>query len=140
MASYETKKIFAQNLNNLLVKKDITQIELANQMDVAASTVSSWCNGEKMPRMDKVEWMAHYFGVPTSHLIEPELNARDKRDIAKNLEQMMAQLEDSSDLMFDGDPMSDEARESIRQALQMGLEIAKVKNKETYTPKKFRKG
>ena len=140
MASYETKRIFARNLNNLLEKKDITQIELANQMDVAASTVSSWCNGEKMPRMDKVEWMAHYFGVPTSNLIESELNNRDKRDIAKNLEQMMSQLEDGGDLMFDGNPMSDDARESIRAALQIGLEMAKVKNKERFTPKKYREG
>lgn len=68
------------------------------------------------------------------------LTTRDQKDIAKSLEQMMSQLEDSSDLMFDGDPMSDEARESIRQALQMGLEIAKVKNKERFTPHKYRKG
>lgn len=70
----------------------------------------------------------------------PALNEKDKRDIARSLEQMMSQLEDSSDLMFDGNPMSDEARESIRQALQMGLEIAKVKNKERFTPHKYRKG
>lgn len=70
MASYETKRIFAQNLNRLLNINDITQLELANKMGVAASTVSSWCNGEKMPRMDKVEWMADFFSVPVTHLIE----------------------------------------------------------------------
>ena len=36
--------------------------------------------------------------------------------------------------------MSDEARESIRSALKLGLEAAKLKNKEIYTPKKYRKG
>lgn len=70
MASYETKRIFAQNLNRLLNSNDITQLELSNKMSVAASTVSSWCNGEKMPRMDKVEWMADFFDVPVTHLIE----------------------------------------------------------------------
>lgn len=78
MASYETKRIFSQNLTRLLDRSGITQLDLANQMGVAPSTVSSWCNAEKMPRMDKVEWMAQFFGVPTSQLIEP-FQADDKR-------------------------------------------------------------
>ena len=41
--------------------------------------------------------------------------------------------------MFDGYPLSDEAKESILAAMKIGLEMAKVKNKEKYTPKKFRK-
>lgn len=67
------------------------------------------------------------------------LTKKDEHDIARNLEKIMAALEDSGDLMFDGDPMSDEARDSIRSALKLGLEAAKLKNKETYTPKKYRK-
>ena len=70
----------------------------------------------------------------------PVLTAKDQRDIAKILEKTMADLESSGDLMFDGDPMSDEARESIRSALKLGLEAAKLKNKEIYTPNKYRKG
>ncbi len=42
--------------------------------------------------------------------------------------------------MSDSYPMSDEARESILAAMKLGLEAAKIKNKETYTPKKYRKG
>ena len=70
MASYVTKSIFARNLSDLLTRSNITQLELANKMGVAASTVSSWCNGEKMPRMDKIEWMANFFNVSRSDLIE----------------------------------------------------------------------
>ena len=70
----------------------------------------------------------------------PTLTKKDERDIAKSLESIMDDLENSGDLMFDGDPMSDEARESIRSALKLGLEAAKLKNKEIYTPKKYRKG
>lgn len=69
----------------------------------------------------------------------PALTEKDERDIAKDLELMMTQLDSGSDLMFDGDPISDEARESIRSALKMGLELAKMKNKERFTPKKYRK-
>ena len=69
----------------------------------------------------------------------PVLTEKDERDIAKDLERIMAQLDEEGDLMFDGDPMSEEARESIRAAMKLGLEAAKVKNKERFTPKKYRK-
>ena len=52
----------------------------------------------------------------------------------------MSALDSAGDLQFDGDPMSDEARESIRAAMKLGLEAAKVKNKERFTPRKYRKG
>ncbi len=67
------------------------------------------------------------------------LTDRDRRDIARDLERIMEALDTAGDLQFDGDPMSDEARESIRAAMKLGLEAAKVKNKERFTPKKFRK-
>lgn len=69
----------------------------------------------------------------------PALTEKDERDIAKDLERIMAQLDAGGDLMFDGDPMSDEARESIKSAMKLGLEAAKAKNKERFTPKKYRK-
>lgn len=67
------------------------------------------------------------------------LTARDRRDIARDLERIMEALDTARDLQFDGDPMSDEARESIKAAMKLGLEAAKVKNKERFTPRKYRK-
>lgn len=69
----------------------------------------------------------------------PALTEKDERDIAKDLERIMAQLDAGGNLMFDGDPMSDEARESIKSAMKLGLEAAKLKNKERFTPKQYRK-
>lgn len=96
---------------------------------------------------DRLSAIANYLNVSPEYLMsgdenekKPVLTVKDERDIARNLEKIMSDLENSGDLMFDGDPMSDEARESIRSALKLGLEAAKLKNKEIYTPKKYRKG
>lgn len=70
MPDYETKKIFAANLTQLLKEREVTQAELAAKMKVAPSTVSSWCTGDKMPRMDKIVWLAEYFSVNRSNLLE----------------------------------------------------------------------
>lgn len=96
---------------------------------------------------DRLVQVAEYLSVTPNYLMSgedkkptPTLTEKDRRDIARDLEDMMAHLESSGDLMFYGDPMSDEARESIRAAMKLGLEAAKLKNKELYTPKKYRKG
>lgn len=95
--------------------------------------------------------IAAYFNVTVDYLIgvEPkkekpaatsdELTEKDRRDIARDLEKMMADLEHTGDLMFDGDPATPEAIDSIRSALAIGLEYAKKVNKKKYTPKKYRK-
>ncbi len=97
----------------------------------------------KIP-VDRLLSISKYLNVPFDELLgddekTPALTEKDERDIAKDLERIMVQLEAGGDLMFDGDPMSDEARESIKAAMKLGLEAAKVKNKERFTPKQFRK-
>ena len=67
------------------------------------------------------------------------LTKRDTKDIEKILEQTREQLTAQEGLMFDGDPASPEAVESILAAMQIGMEMAKKKNKEKYTPKKYKK-
>lgn len=94
---------------------------------------------------DRLLQVAEYLGVSTEFLMTgnektPTLTEKDERDIAKDLERIMSQLDSSGDLMFDGDPMSDEARESMLTAMQLGLQAAKLKNKARFTPKKYRKG
>ena len=82
MSTYETKQIFSENLCRLLSQSGKSQLDLALQLGVAPSSVSSWCNGEKMPRMDKVERMAQYFNVPVASLIEP-ITTSEGRNIIK---------------------------------------------------------
>lgn len=69
---------------------------------------------------------------------EPTLNARVQRDIAKTMEDLRERLMNEDGLMFDGEPLSPEALESILNAMQLGLQAAKQQNKEKYTPKKYR--
>ena len=121
-----------------------TQSDLVNDLNFNKSAVSTWCNGTRLPRMDKVEILAQYFNINRSDLIEEKppgaLTTRDERDIEKILDQTREQLLSQEGLMFDGDPASPEAIESILSAMQIGIEMAKKKNKEKYTPKKYKKG
>ena len=70
MDAYRLRGIFSKNLKDVLSKNGITQAELAEMMGVSYSSVSAWCTGVKMPRMDKIEWIANRFGIQKSDLIE----------------------------------------------------------------------
>lgn len=99
---------------------------------------------------DRLQQIADYLNVSADYLMtgstentvfnkESALTSRDQRDIEKILEQTREQLTSQEGLMFDGDPASPEAIDSILSAMQIGVEIAKKKNKEKYTPKKYKK-
>lgn len=64
------KKIFSQNLRYYMSLNDKTQIDLINDLKLNKSAVSTWCNGTRLPRMDKVDLLANYFGIRRSDLIE----------------------------------------------------------------------
>lgn len=141
------KKIFSRNLNHYMKKNDKTQSDLIHDLGFNKSAVSTWCNGTRLPRMDKVEQLAQYFNINRSDLMEERsqdsgfsLTARDERDIEKIINQTREKLVSQEGLMFDGDPASPEAIDSILSAMQIGMELAKKKNKERFTPRKYKKG
>lgn len=143
MPEQEFNAVFSKRLRYYLSKYEMTQAELAKRLGVGTTSVYNWCNGIKTPRMDKVDVMCDLFNCSRSDLIEENppdtLTSRDERDIEKILNQTREQLLSQDGLMFDGDPASPEAVESIISAMQIGMELAKKKNKEKYTPKKYKK-
>lgn len=75
MAGYDSS-ILAKNLTRLLEEHNISQREIARILSVSSSTVSSWCTGVKLPRMNKVQALADYFGVSLSELVEERPSAK----------------------------------------------------------------
>lgn len=70
MTSIGNKQIMSENLQYYMRIYNLSQKELAEIAQVQESTFSEWINAKKYPRMDKIELMANYFGIPKSGLIE----------------------------------------------------------------------
>lgn len=70
MLNNEYRKIFANNLNRYMQINGKTQADLIKDLKYSSSTISNWCTGQKIPRMDKIEQLATYFGINKSDLIE----------------------------------------------------------------------
>lgn len=133
---------------DLCRKNGLTPSGAATKIGFNRASVTVWKNSGNPPKPELLNKIAEYFGVTTDYLLSgadasqekaPALTKKDERDIAKQLDALRASLESGESLMFDGDPMSDEAKKSILQAMELGIRAAKLRNKEKYTPKKYRK-
>ena len=139
----------ADRISEAMKLRDIRQADLVKKTGISKGALSSYISGRYVPKQNNVYLIAKALDlseawlmggdVPMQRIESPTLTRRDTRDIEKILEQTRGQLTSQEDLMFDGDPASPEAIESILSAMQIGMELAKKKNKEKYTPKKYKK-
>ena len=66
----EHKEVFSRNLKKYMELNGKSRKEVCGALGYSYFTFSDWVNGKKMPRMDKVEQIAKYFGITKSDLIE----------------------------------------------------------------------
>lgn len=130
-----------EKIQDLCRSKDTTLIGLEREIEIGRGTIRNW--DKNLPSIDKVQKVADYFHVTTDYLLgredkHIELNARDQKDIAKSLEEVMSRLESKGATAYGGE-IDEEDRELYRIAVQNALEMIKLKNKEKYTPKRYRK-
>ncbi|MBS5763561.1 MAG: helix-turn-helix domain-containing protein [Lachnospiraceae bacterium] len=138
--------------SKLLQEHGVTPYKVSKETGVSQSTLSDWKRGVSTPKIDKLQKIANYFGVSVEYLqTGKESEITDKKDMStstltkRDTKQIEAILSDTEallkqeGLMFDGDPASPEAIDSILSAMKIGMEMAKQKNKEKYTPKKYKK-
>ena len=78
MAEDEYKRIFSKNLRKYMSLNNKTQVDLINDLGFNKSAVSTWCNGTRLPRMDKVDALAKYLGIRRSDLIEDKSESKIK--------------------------------------------------------------
>ena len=70
MTNTEQKRIFARNLDRLIVKSGHTRQEVADALGFNYKTFSGWCNGLSMPTTGKIQLLADFFGVGKSALLD----------------------------------------------------------------------
>lgn len=143
MSDEEQKMIFSKNLCHYVYISGKQQKEIAEELGFNQKTFNGWCNGLSMPGMGKVQAIADYFGIGKSDLLDEKgtlLNKKDEKSIEKILNSTRELLLSQDGLMFEGgEPATQEAINSLLDAMQVGMEIAKKRNKQKYTPKKYKK-
>jgi transcriptional regulator with XRE-family HTH domain len=72
-------RTFAKALNYYLNRNGKTQQDIINDLHYSSSTVSQWCNGKNVPRMDRIKDIATYLGIDKADLLrDPEVFSKEK--------------------------------------------------------------
>lgn len=140
-------------------EKGYSQKELADKVGVSEATISRWESGEiKNMKRKNVGMLADALGVSPLVFMEwpkepstnfkskentddlPALTYKDEREIARDLEKMLADMDDKNALAATGGTVDDaEDRELLRASLLTSMQLAKKIAKKKFTPKKYRK-
>ncbi|MBC2392250.1 helix-turn-helix transcriptional regulator [Listeria booriae] len=124
----------------------MTQEEMASKLDISRSAYSHLENERNEPDTETLNKLASFHDVTTDYLLgrsdSPKLNSdgftsKEETDIKKRIDAMKKDLASSGALMFDGEPLSDDALESLMDILEHAEKtVTKVNRK--YTPKQYR--
>lgn len=70
MSDLGNKAIMAENIQRLMDSRGIDRNKICSDLGFKYTTFTDWVKGNTYPRIDKIEMMANYFGVPKSELVE----------------------------------------------------------------------
>ena len=136
--------IDGKRLRALREERGLYLQNVADYLGITRQAYMKYESGEtKNPR--QIEELARFFNVTTDYLLGndknndlPPLTPRDERDIAKDLEKMLAELDTSA--AFGGNLTPDgEDLELLKSSLTQAMTLAKRVAKQKFTPKKYRK-
>lgn len=102
------------------------------------------------PNLSKIKPIADYFGVTLDYLLsteeetkkkDPELTASDERDIAKDLDRIMGEIQKGDDgpLYYNGVEIDQASIGLLQNAIEYALRETKKENKVKYNPNKNKK-
>lgn len=86
MSEQEYAKIISKNLRSIAYEAGKTQADMAKDLKISKATISSWMNGTRIPRMDKIDLLCHYFNVSRVDIMEPA-GASDPKDLVLSPEE-----------------------------------------------------
>lgn len=132
-----------ENVKNAAKDKGYSINRLEKELGFARSYIGKFKT--ITPSIEKIQKIADFLDVTTDYLMTGQknemLNSRDKRDIAKDLDSIMAKLSNKEDgpVSYNGENLSEESMDLFREELEIALKRLKLINKEKYNPNKNKK-
>lgn len=78
MSDLGNKNIMASNIRYYMKLNNKTRSDICDALGFSYTTFSDWYNGNKYPRIDKIEMLANYFGIDKADLVEERLRYNQK--------------------------------------------------------------
>ena len=139
--------MFDKRLKKLRLEQGWKQKDLAEKLGMATSTIGMYERALRQPDTETLTKFSNLFNVSSDYLLgisdkrdHSDLTEKDKKDISRTLDTLMEQIENNENtpLNYNGDDVDPEDIELLKDALGIALKRIKKKNKEKYTPNKYK--
>lgn len=131
-------------IKELCKERGIAVTALEKELGFGRGSIGKLRNGSAT--IERLQKIADFFNVSIEYLnsgttSEPSLTSKDERDIAQDLDNIMAKLSagEAGPASYNGEELDPESAELLRDELELALRRLKIINKEKYTPKKYKK-
>lgn len=136
-----------ERIKNLRKERKLTQVELAKKSNISRSYLTDIENNRYNPSVETLKAIANSLEVTLSDILSDEvkenscLNDKDKKSITNDLKKLMNDFRSGTDgtAYYNGQELDDDDLDLIESAMKIALEQIKIKNKEKYTPNKYKK-
>lgn len=135
-----------EQIRDVAKSKGYSINRLEQELGFARSSINKF--NKNKPSIAKLQQIADFLGVTVDCLSttyefpgnEIELTARDKRDIAKDLDHIMGEIRNGNDgpLYYNGIEIDNASLNLLQNAIEYALRETKKENKVKYNPNKSR--
>ncbi|ASV70000.1 helix-turn-helix domain-containing protein [Cytobacillus kochii] len=132
--------MLSERLRELRKKHKLTQKDLGDFLGISESGYGYYEQGRNEPSLESLKKLASKYEVSVSYLTgedKKNFTEKEEKDIAKQMEKIRQNLESQEGLSFYGEPLSEEAMESLMESMEHMVKQTKLINRK-YIPKKYR--
>lgn len=117
---------FYEELQKLMNKNNVRPVDVAKATGIATSSLSDWKAGRSKPKLDKLQILSDYFGVPVFYFTDEESSVNaDNKKTPKELRKLL----ESEEITLNGRLFSAEDKEKMLKIVEAAFWDAKEMNK-----------
>lgn len=122
----------------------LTQIELAKSANISRSYLADIENNRYNASVDVLKAIATALDISLAEILDDSINntltIKDNKCITNDLKKLMDEFRNSTDgtAYYNGQELDESDLDLIESAMKIALEQIKLKNKDKYTPKKYK--
>lgn len=119
----------------LLQKYGVSTYKVSKDTKISQTIFSNWKTGRSIPKQDKLQKIADYFGVSVDYLMtgkeieekESAISTKDERNISLKIQSILEQLKScEDDLIFEDQVLDKKLKQLLMLNLENSINIVKL--------------
>lgn len=115
-------EIFSKNLVYYMDKLGKTQSDLSKDLNIHKATISSWCRGSRLPKLEKIDLIADYLNIDDPFILLSK-NFREYQSLKDTFQKIKICLYNNKNFLIDKNIFDNENFKIILEAIENVLNL-----------------